>query len=58
MTHMVVHKLDTEGRLVLTYRGELVERLANGVHIDAIWTWSPLVLGYTTFETGAHFIFQ
>lgn len=55
MARMVVHKLNTVGEVVLTYEGKLVERLPNGVCLDAVWTWAPLVLEYTTFETGAHF---
>jgi len=56
MTRMTVHKLNTRGQIVLAYEGELVERLADGVCLDAIWIWPPLALDYTTFETGAHFI--
>ncbi|HEV8189984.1 MAG TPA: DUF402 domain-containing protein, partial [Ktedonobacterales bacterium] len=44
-----------EGQVALTYEGELIERLPNGVVLDAVWTWPPLALDYTTFETGAHF---
>jgi len=55
MTRMIVQKLNTEGAVTLTYEGEIVERLPNGVLLDAVWIWKPLELSYTTFETGAHF---
>jgi hypothetical protein len=55
MTRMIVQKLNTEGQVVLTYEGEVIERLPNGVVLDAAWTWAPLAFDYTTFETGAHF---
>src|SRR5262245_49523638 len=55
MTRMIVQKLNTEGRVMLSYEGELIERLPNGVVLDAVWIWPPLALDYTTFETGAHF---
>jgi hypothetical protein len=56
MTRMTVHKLNTAGLVVLTYEGELAERLPNGVRLDAAWTRPTLPLGYTTFETGDRFI--
>jgi uncharacterized protein DUF402 len=55
MSRIIVQKLNTVGQVVLTYEGELVERLPNGVLLDAVWVWPPLTLDYTTFETGAHF---
>lgn len=55
MTRMIVQKLNTVGRVVLTYEGELIELLPNGVVLDAVWIWAPQAVDYTTFETGAHF---
>jgi hypothetical protein len=55
MTTFVVHKLNTRGELVVTYEGELAERLPDGVLLDARWTRPPLPLGYTTFAPGDRF---
>ena len=55
MTKMTVHKLNTEGNVVITYEGELAELLPDGVRLDARWTRESLPLGYTTFEMGDRF---
>lgn len=55
MNHIVVHKLDTRGRLVTSYTATLVERFANGALLCARWERPTLALGYTTFETGDRF---
>ncbi|HLJ80819.1 MAG TPA: DUF402 domain-containing protein, partial [Ktedonobacterales bacterium] len=51
----IVRKLNTRGAVVFSYDAELAERLSDGVRLDALWTQPPLLLGYTTFETGDHF---
>lgn len=56
MTRMRVQKLDTQGRVVVTYEAELGERLPDGVRLEARWTRPALPVGDTTFETGDHFI--
>ena len=56
MTIITVHKLNLKGAIVVTYQGELAERLPDGVRLDARWTRPPLPLGYTTFETGDCFV--
>lgn len=56
MTSVQVRKLDTQGRVAVTYEAELAERLPGGVRLEARWTRPPLALGYTTFETGDRFV--
>ncbi len=56
MSRFEVRKLNTRGEVVVTYTGELIERLSDGVVLAARWERSPLPLGYTTFETGDRFI--
>lgn len=56
MTSMQVRKLDTQGRVTVTYEAELAERLPGGVRLEARWTRPTLPLGYTTFETGDRFV--
>ena len=53
---ITVRKLDAHGQFVLAYTGALAETLPNGIRLDARWERAPLALGYTTFETGDHFI--
>ena len=50
-----VHKLDTQGAIVLTYEAMLAERLSDGVRLDALWTRPTTDLGYVIFATGDHF---
>ena len=56
MARVTVHKLNTAGATVVSYPATLVERLANGVRLEAEWTRPPLALGYTTFATGDQFV--
>lgn len=56
MSRYTVHKLNTRGERVVTYDAVLAERLPDGVRLDARWTRAPLRLGYTTFDTGDHFM--
>lgn len=56
MTSVQVRKLDTQGRVAVTYEAELAERLPNGVRLEARWTRPSMPLGYTTFETGDRFV--
>ena len=55
MTRIVVHKLDSRGRPVTSYRATVVERFESGVLLHARWERPMLALGYTTFEPGDHF---
>ncbi len=55
MTQIVVHKLDTRGQRVTSYRATVVERFESGVLLHARWERPTLALGYTTFEPGDHF---
>lgn len=56
MTSVQVRKLDTQGRVTVTYEAEVAERLPDGVRLEARWTRPTLPLGYTTFETGDRFV--
>lgn len=56
MSIVTVHKLDTGGHLIVSYTAELVERLPNGVRLDARWRRPPLALGYVHFEPGDRFV--
>jgi predicted RNA-binding protein associated with RNAse of E/G family len=53
---ITVIKKDVQGNTKIQYKGEIVERLANGVVIQASWTSPTKELGYTTFEPGDQFI--
>ena len=55
-TRVTVHKLSTAGAIVVTYPATLVERLPDGVRLEAEWTRPTLALGYTTFAAGDRFI--
>jgi predicted RNA-binding protein associated with RNAse of E/G family len=53
---ITVIKKDAQGNPKIQYKGEIVERLSNGVVIQASWTLPTKELGYTTFEPGDQFI--
>jgi predicted RNA-binding protein associated with RNAse of E/G family len=53
---ITVIKQDSRGTEKTRYQGEIVERLANGVVISALWTRPAKDLGYITFEPGDIFI--
>jgi uncharacterized protein len=55
MSQIIVHKLDTRGRLVTSYSATVVERFESGVLLHARWERPTLALGYTTFERGDRF---
>jgi uncharacterized protein len=56
MGSITVHKLNWRGEPVLQYQADVAERLAGGIRLEAQWTRPELDLGYTSFETGDHFI--
>jgi predicted RNA-binding protein associated with RNAse of E/G family len=56
MQTVEVQKLNTSGKVVVTYEAELAERVPGGVRLEARWTRAPLALGFTAFETGDRFI--
>ena len=57
MEHMItVTKKDTQGKPKIQYKGEVLERSAYGVVIQARWVQPTKELGYTTFEPGDQFI--
>src|SRR3989442_15757416 len=53
---ITVSKLNSLGETTIQYQGEIVERLSNGVVIQAYWKYPTKDLGYTRFEPGDRFI--
>ena len=53
---ITVAKLSPLGKTKIQYQGEVLERLANKVVIQAYWSQAEKQLGYTTFEPGDRFI--
>lgn len=53
---VTVAKLNPLGEVKIRYQGEVVNRLSNGVVIQAVWTLPPRDLGYTSFEPGDVFV--
>ena len=53
---ITVVKLNARGEAKVQYQGEVIERLADGVVIEAYWTRAAMDLGYTRFEPGDRFI--
>jgi protein associated with RNAse G/E len=53
---ITVFKQDTHGETKISYKGEVIERLTNGVIIRAAWTLPVRDLGYTQFEPGDQFV--
>ena len=53
---ITVSKLNTLGETKIQYQGEIVERLPNGVVIQAYWIHPTKDLGYTRFEPGDRFL--
>jgi uncharacterized protein len=53
---ITVAKKDTQGHTKIQYKGEVLERSADGMVIQASWTLPTKDLGYTTFEPGDQFI--
>ena len=56
MTIMTVNKLNSLGEIKIQYQGEVLERLTDGVIIQAYWELPLKDLGYTCFEPGDRFI--
>jgi protein associated with RNAse G/E len=53
---ITVNKLNPLGEKTIQYQGEVLERIANGVIIQAYWKHAPKDLGYVSFEPGDQFI--
>ncbi len=53
---ITVIKKNTLGEKKVQYTGEIIERLPDGVVLEAYWTWADRDLGYTRFESGDRFI--
>lgn len=56
MTIITVNKLNSLGELKIQYQGEIIERLTDGIIIQAYWEQPLKDLGYTRFEPGDRFI--
>jgi uncharacterized protein len=55
MTMITVHKLNSLGEIKIQYQGEIIERLADRIIIQAYWELPLKDLGYTCFEPGDRF---
>ena len=55
MSSVTIHKLNGDGKTVVSYTGEVAERFPGGVRVEAEWVRPPLELGYTRFEPGDRF---
>jgi len=53
---ITVNKLNSLGEIKIKYQGEIIERLADGIIIQAYWEHPLKDLGYTCFEPGDRFI--
>lgn len=53
---ITIIKLDPTGAERTRYKGAVLERLAHGVVIEAMWTRPDYDLGYTCFQTGDRFV--
>ena len=53
---ITVTKKDAQGQPKIQYKGEVLERSAYRIVIQASWTLPTKDLGYTTFEPGDRFI--
>src|SRR5947209_16424443 len=53
---ITVVKQNPRGEPKIQYQGEILERLASGVIIQAYWSQATKHLGYTQFEPGDRFI--
>jgi hypothetical protein len=56
MSTVTIQKLNGRGDVVVAYQGDVVERVAGGVRLEARWVREPLDLGYTRFDTGDRFV--
>ena len=56
MATITVNKLNSSGEIKIQYQGEIIERLADGIIIQAYWEHPLKDLGYTCFEPGDCFI--
>jgi protein associated with RNAse G/E len=56
MASITVNKLNPLGEIKIQYQGEIIERLTEGIIIQAYWLLPLKDLGYTRFEPGDCFI--
>ena len=56
MTLIAVSKLNSLGEIKIQYQGEVLERLEDGIIIQAYWNHPLKDLGYICFEPGDGFI--
>ena len=56
MSNFTVHKLDENGRLILSYPAQVLERSETHVRLEAFFSRDDMELGYTTFKRGDRFV--
>ena len=56
MPDFTVYKLDENGRLILSYPAQLLERSETHVRLEAFFSRDDMKLGYTTFKRGDRFV--
>ncbi len=56
MSTFTVHKLDENGRFILSYPANVLERSNNHVRLEAFFSRDDMELNYTTFKRGDRFI--
>ncbi|KAA3658235.1 MAG: DUF402 domain-containing protein [Chloroflexi bacterium] len=56
MSDFTVHKLDENGRLILSYPAKVLERTNNHIRLEAFFSRDDMELGYVTFKRGDRFV--
>ena len=56
MAIITVYKLNSLGEIKIQYQGEVLERSADRIIIQAFWKLPPKDLGYICFEPGDRFV--
>jgi hypothetical protein len=56
MSLITVKKLDSSGKLLTAYQGQVIERAATSVVVEARWRRPQADLGYVVLETGDFFV--
>src|SRR5262245_855309 len=53
---VTVHKLNARGDVTVAWEGEVLQRTATSVQLQATFTRGPLALGYVTLRPGDRFV--
>lgn len=56
MSNFTVHKLDENGRFVLSYPAKVLTNSSTRVQLEAFFSRDDMDLGYTTFKRGDRFV--